>query len=346
MSSDDFSTQNCSFLQAPVFSSLSNYQTSAYRIPHLPHNTRRMNKSNETVPQMFSDIMIGAVFVSIIPAACVSLVTVRIVTKTAVQRVMASFNYEVVGNEVHQLGGMVSGTDAAVVVPIPADDKNMVRRILLAEYELFEEQVDQRLKATDKCYGIVEGNIRHKALLHLMENDPNKWGRFSWQVMCLRQIFPLPALRQFARAQNMRHRSSYYVEMVLSDFFTGLHDEYERLKAQKNGTSTTVAEVSNAFIAAVHDKSDSTIRQYASTVKRIPRPVIDIISTIMNEEHPKIVQAMSSGNLTSLTEQQIIQQLDCRVFRNFITIGSLRLATNFMNAYKFGKYGINLQINY
>lgn len=94
----------------------------------------------------------------------------------------------------------------------------------------------------------------------------------------------------------MRHRNVYYVEMVLSDLLTGLHDEYKLLKVQKNCNAPSATEVARTFIG-----SENNIHQYAAPFKLIPRTVIDFISSIMNEEHPKL----SNGSFLFHAEQEI-----------------------------------------
>lgn len=76
---------------------------------------------------------------------------------------------------------------------------------------------------------------------------------------------------------------------------------------------------------------------------RLCSDLIDTIGDIIHGEHPEL--CMSSKVVASggaRTTEDAMRMVDCRVYRNFLNINSLKSATAFMNAY--GKDELQAQI--
>lgn len=81
--------------------------------------------------------------------------------------------------------------------------------------------------------------------------------------------------------------------------------------------------------------SRSTLKQAAVTSDRLEPPVIEGLGRITNEENPERTFEVYKGTSIECLEvslHSIPSSVDCRIYREFINITSLKSATSFMNA--------------
>jgi len=132
--------------------------------------------------------------------------------------------------------------------------------------------------------------------------------------------------------QNERHNDRFFVEFTFFDIISNMKTEYDRLC--KIQARVVAQDFVNQYCGySVTTKKISTLLQTANTVMRLPSSVIKVIGEISNEEHPEWVLSyprLNKSKATSLTD--VLSKEDCRVFRNFIHITSLKSAKSFMNA--------------
>ena len=214
---------------------------------------------------------------------------------------------------------------------------------------LCSDEAKEKINSRQEWYGIVDGVHRHTAIVELM-NDENidvrsAWEKFKWPVTMLKGGFSLLTLKQLARSQNEKHSDCFYVEPTFYDVLSGLREEYDRLQSEKSAKKITIAEVAAAYDGASHAK-ESTMKQIAATAARLSHPVIDTIGSIMNQELIELAAVQLAGQNRmdyTVTRETITSKVDCRVFRKFINITSLKQSTIFMKAE--GEHGEQIQIN-
>ncbi len=173
----------------------------------------------------------------------------------------------------------------------------------------------------------------------------DRWKSFKWYVTLIKGGQSLHRYKQLSRMQNERHNVQFYVETTFYDKIYNLRMEYDRLKQER--TNVSAPDVVKAFTGCKHivEKRTRSMVQTAGAVIRIPMEVIHAIGTIINSEHPDI--CLSSPNLNRFkyqTVDEVMSSEDCRVFRNFINITSLKSSKAFMNGSKSDS-GLSAQIN-
>jgi len=83
------------------------------------------------------------------------------------------------------------------------------------------------------------------------------------------------------------------------------------------------------------------VKQTAATVMRLSDDVVTVIGEIINSEHPELV--LRPREEYDSDRSELLHSVDCRVYRKFVNITSLKSATVFMKAE--GELGVQAQIN-
>ncbi len=132
--------------------------------------------------------------------------------------------------------------------------------------------------------------------------------------------------------QNERHDDRFYIQYTFFDMISNMRTEYDRLcKIQKRVVGQDVVNVYCGYNTTT--KKVSTLIQTANTVIRLPISVINVIGEICNAEHPDLVLSNAKLNRSkSISTDEVMRQEDCRVYRNFLHLTSLKSAKAFMNA--------------
>ncbi len=277
----------------------------------------------------FKDIMIHAKYDWINPRDCVPFVKCRANVESGIRRLMAIFDGKFKG-ESSNGGGISCGTGTPMVVPLTGSLLQYVYKHFKSE-GFSEKEVKERVAERSVWYGIVDGGQSHEALIRLMDKYKS-WEDYEWYVTLVPSGYTLERYRQLARLQNERHDSKFFVEITFYDMISNMRIEYERLLQIKHRVSGV--DVANEYIGySLTDKKFSTIVQTANTVIRLPKSVLEAIGEITNAEHPELAISNCRINTHGVkTIEEMMDRYDCRIFRHFIHITSLKSAKTFMNA--------------
>lgn len=303
----------------------------------------RSNGRDTSVMALFADVMEGSTNSRVDPRACVPLTSVRQISRSGVMRLKNIFNgtksaqFTSNGNNEKDIfgQGFVAGSDNGIVVELTGGLKRHVVDYFRStkgadDQPISDSQAIQKAEDRSVWYGVVDGMHRLTAILELMNESPDIWESFLWPVTILKGGHSLQVLKQLGRQQNKKHDSSFYIESTLYDTLVGLREESDRLKTMSNGKQPTAKQIASAYDGCPHLK-DNTMRQTATTAVRLPLKVIHEIGIIMNAEHPELAAPCITGNKLEVDESSM-QTSDCRVYRRFINITSIKSATKFMNA--------------
>ncbi len=296
-------------------------------------------ESNKMVRTHFKEIMCDSRYAWIDPNCCVPFAMTRPIVMSGVRRLMALFDAHFDGNSITE-GGISCGTDTPILVELTGTLKTYVYNHFQMK-GLSEANVKERVQSRDVWYGIIDGEHSHSAIMQLMESH-TRWQGYEWFVTIVNGGHSVEKYRQLARMQNERHDNKFYIEYTFFDIISNMRTEYERLcQIHKRVSGQDVA---NAYVGySITSKKVSTLVQTANTIMRLPSSVIKVIGEISNTEYPELALAnprMNRKQAKSVSE--IMEQQDCRVFRKFIHITSLKSAKTFMNAKH--KHGEKAQI--
>ena len=173
-----------------------------------------------------------------------------------------------------------------------------------------------------------------------MKKNESRWHSFMWYVTVIKGFHGIESYRQLSRFQNHRHNPKFYVELTVFDQLYNLRQEYDRLCKEKNTVSNLDA--ARAYFDSIF--VNRTLTMLASTAIRLPITVIKELGVIMNDETPAIcVNDPALNSSGAVSEDQMLERDDCRVYRSFVRLNSLYCSRNFMNPDP--KFGDDVQIN-
>lgn len=284
-----------------------------------------------SISPQFEDVMEGSVYFKVDPTCCFPLAKIRTLSQSGVARLMAHFRGSTTAGVSFGLGGIVLGTDTPIVVEINGTLRSHLKDYFRGE-GFSDSDANARIRSRETWYGIIDGRHCHAAVLRLMEESPESWEGFKWSVTLLKGGKCINAYRQLARMQNARHEENFHVETTIFDKLHGLKEEANRLTREANGKRPTAVEIAKEFGGAMKGK-DSTIKQAAGTANRLPESVIHSIGTIVNTEHPDVCLSLPHLNKTGKRcAEDMMEVVDCRIFRKFLSLTSIKSCTPFMNA--------------
>lgn len=312
-------------------------------------NQRRSSKKTgdqvsgeKSAISMFADIMEGSVMRAVDPTACVSFVQYRKPTRSGVDRLKRIFSEELRNGCMGESVNISAGSDAAIVIPLDGSHRHSIRKYL-KDLGISGSEIDATMKSKPAWYGIVDGEHRHMAITELIREIPAVWESFMWSVCVVQIGCSMERLRQLSRVQNAKHSEDAWIAVTLHDELSGYRMEFERLLKERNGKKPTAVDVATAYDGFTHSAKD-TARQKAATALRLPIAVLDEMGSIMSEEHFDIGAARLPESHPARKDPRMASRyIDCRVFRNFITITSIKQATSFMTA--TGYDGEKVQVN-
>ncbi len=288
--------------------------------------------SDEHVKILFSELIIGSLDKFVDLESCIPFTRIRPLSTSGVHRLVSSFlgtTSSSADNESHyQSTGVALGSNLAMVVGLEGSLFPFVREHF-KQQGLTGNALNEKVKSRPNWYGIVDGLHSHAAFSEIVKKH-EKWRNFKWYVKCLNCGFTLDKYRQLARVQNARQHPSFYIELTLYDVLYNLRTEHDRLKRENKRCGG--AETAQAYDGARHARN-STLQQKANISIRLPLKVLQEMGSIMNQERPDIVLSRrSSKNGSTKTENDAMKQNDCRVYRKFISISTLKGSSVFMNA--------------
>lgn len=298
---------------------------------------------------LFADIMEGSTNIRVDPRACVPLTDIRPIVRSGVQRlkcILSGIYEKTFGKgDADVFCNYIAGSDSPIVISLSGTLKKYVIKHWKSQKHddgttiLTDAEAREKAECRSQWYGVVDGMHRQTAVSELMLEGHASWQSFTWPVTLLKGGHDIQILKQLARQQNLKHNETYYVESTFYDVLRGLRQESERLGALMN-KKPSARQIAEAYDGCSHQK-ENTVRQTASTALRLDTAVIDAVGDIMNSEHPDLVVQQPGSSVKD--ESSAVKTIDCRVFRRFIHISSLKSATAFMNA--CGRDGIEAQIN-
>lgn len=295
-------------------------------------------QTKQILTPRFAEVINESVNTTVDPTACVPLTRIRKISQSGVDRLKSIFTTT----------GFTSGSDLAIVMPLTGAH----RHHLSSHFQslgLSSDEVKEKIDSRTEWFGIVDGFHRYTAIMQLTRDEDEQvrkeWETFKWPVTMLKGGFQLLTLRQLARSQNEKHSDAFYVEPTFYDVLSGLREEYDRLQGEKSAKKITISEVAAAYDGASHAK-ESTLKQIAATAARLSHIVIDTIGKIMNEELVELAAvqlAQKDRPDYTIARETITCKIDCRVFRRFLNITSLKQSTIFMKGE--GEDGEQVQVN-
>ncbi len=296
----------------------------------------------ESVNVLFSDLIVGSTDQHVDLESCIPYTEIRPLSSSGVRRLICLFlGTEQPHDDDEKYGstGFCLGTDLPMVVELQGSMISIVSDFFKKE-GLTDSQIETRVKSRSKWFGIVDGLHSHAALSYIKEKYQS-WERFKWYVKVLNGGFTLQKYCQLARVQNGRHNPSFYVELTLFDVLYNLRLEHERLKRENKKCGGS--ETAEAYDGALHARS-STLQQKANICIRLPMNVLKEMGLIMNKDHPDIILASRKTKAQNLCNaDQLMERQDCRLFRKFINICTLKGSSAFLNA--SGSNSEDIQIN-
>ena len=285
---------------------------------------------------LLQNITDGATLRDLDPDACIPLNLVRRLIKNAVKKLRAiiSGSSESVANA---LPGMVSGTPSCCVVPLVGKLESILDDWLKTKCKTPEEAALH--KSTHAVwYGIVDGCHLHVAIQEERDEINSKWTQFKWRVLVLQPSCSLNDLRRFARIQNERSKAHYHFECTLYDLLNGLRQEYDELYAArkkvsrtgKKGINITHREVAHAYDGGEH-ANNTSVKQAVSVAIRVSKKAIEAIGEVINTDcSDMIFHSAALNHENHRTKNEVVRNQDCRLFKAFVSFGSLRASKAFM----------------
>lgn len=286
------------------------------------------------------------------PSACVPLFLSRPRSRNAVLKLRALLTGEYsehFGDTI--LSGMVSGTPTSIVVPLLGSLARFVDSYLEQKYP---DEADREMvkESYDEWFGVIDGCQLVCALQDLQDHSPSKFRDFKWRVIVVRHGLDISEYRMLSIVQNERNKQVYHYESTLYDVLRRLRDIYNELYAKEakadrrrkpkaDSDSKKVINISNRAVARMYDggkhDKNTTIRQAVSIATRLSERTIEAIGSVFNKTCPELILKNKDLNAHQLSStDSIMAKYDCRLFKRFVCLSTLRGPTQFMNAVKDG----------
>lgn len=165
-----------------------------------------------------------------------------------------------------------------------------------------------------------------------------------WYVTIWKLEFPLEQYHQLAPLPNVRHGSSSYEELTLSDLLLNLPTEYDNLK--KLAAKMRAQEIARAFYG--HETCiTSTMVQTAYIAMRLPHSVLIMIQKIScMEDAPFCLHFKRLNSVSTTTVDEFIPIANYHSYWKFMHSHSLRNATVSIRASKVDREVAQLNIIY
>ena len=278
-----------------------------------------LNLLQEEFKPLFEQLFENATYDRINPFACIRIVQISPIISSGVLKLKALFRKGYSHTDDICSTGIVMGTDTPIVVPLVDRLQHLVADHF-KKRGMTGGEIETAVSRHDTWYGIIDGGHSNEAIRELVNTEPG-WQNFKWFVTVFHGEHPMESYRKLARAQNTRHSERYYVEMTFYDELSNLRAEYESLLSSQIKPSHT--EVARQYFG---DENVSRTKIFlASMAIRLPQRTIAELGKIMNNDHPVDCLANTSFDCQGAqTTDQVMSTVDCRLFKRFITLHSLR----------------------
>ena len=193
---------------------------------------------------------------------------------------------------------------------------------------LNDSEIEEVISRHDRWYGIIDGGHSNEAVKHLCVNL-EEWKNFKWFVTILSGGHSLERYRQLSRAQNSRHSPRFYVELTFFDELNNLRIEYDNLIRLQSKPSHV--QVARKYFGT--ENVSNTRKFLASMAIRLPQCTLNELGVIVNQDMPEeCLKHDFFDSCGATSSDEIMATVDCRIFRKFVSLHSLRISTIFMNA--------------
>lgn len=217
---------------------------------------------------MFNDLLDGVKYGNVNPGninpfQCIPL-TINITTsKYRVKRLIHLYNSD------------TATSDCTTALAIGSDTPNMFALTgslfhHVTTYFCKNKYLRKALSQFPVWYGIIDGDDRNKAVLHLLSNNP-AWASYKWFVTILRGGHSMDRYVQLARFSNHRPISSLDTKMTFYNEVINLRHEYERLCTHNK--KPTNFEVAKEYFET--GTTNRTMTMMSSISVRLPRKLIN-----------------------------------------------------------------------
>lgn len=240
--------------------------------------------------------------------------------------------------------GIVVGVGMAYAVMLTGEYEAELWRLMKDKHgsDKTDDEIQEIIAEQAAPYGMLDGAHYLCVLKQLAEKDPQRRFAFRWFVMVLKGGIPLSKYKPLVRTRNAMHHPSFHDEITLYDEMIGLKEDYMLLFTARGGRDVTSWEVTLAYD---NTTTNNTLKQKVNTFVRFDDLLIEVIGSIMRGEHPEDVRDMCTRtDLGSMSAETAVVQMDCRIYKRFIT-SSIKSSRNFMTAVEVhGELGVKLQI--
>ena len=294
--------------------------------------------SNSSSIPLLQHLTDGATFEDVDPDACIPLWLVRGLNMNAVLKIKSSISGSSESVSTN-LPGLVSGTPSSVLVPLVGNFESILDEWLKDRCKSSEEAALHKA-AHEVWYGIVDGCHFHAAVQSKREERNSKLTNFKWRVLVLVPNCTINDLRRLARIQNERSKAKYQFECTVFDLLNGLRQEYEELyksrmklsRTGERGVHITHREVAHEYDGGEHAHNTS-VKQAVSVAIRLSKKAIEAIGNVVNTDCSDIIFHSPSLNKENhQSKKDVLDNHDCRLFKSFVSFGSLRASKSFMSA--------------
>ncbi len=287
---------------------------------------------------LFDGLFEGSVNKKIDPFCCIPFANIRDVSQSGVQRLISLFDDTYNHKDDTPSTGLALGSDIPIVVELNGALLSCVQKYFVDQGKSGEE-INELLHRHKHWYGIVDG-MHHNMAVRWLKRNKKQWESFLWYVTIVKGGHSVHEYEKLARFQNHRHSPKYYVEVTLYDQLKNLRKDYDRMRLLKQSVSQrTVAQSYFGFNGV-----NRTMTMLASVAIRLPEQVIRELGYIMNTDYPKICLKEESIDCSAAkTEEEVMSNQDCRVFRSFLKLNSLYCSKAFMN--HSSEHGVDAQVN-
>lgn len=296
------------------------------KTPSQPPSEDREKIEESQFKALFHELFTGALYEHINPFACIPIVNLRNLSESGIRRLTALFRAGYEQADGFCSVGLMHGTDTPIVVELKGPLFNLLVHHFKAK-DLNDDELQHEISKHPQWYGIIDGSHSNEAVRRLSKTEPS-WKNVTWFVTVLKGVHSEEKYRQLSRAQNSRHSERYYVEITLSDVLKNLRLEHDQLlQYQQKPTHINVAK--RYFGAPTVSRTETFL---ASLAVRLQRKTLDALHSIMNEECPSLCVSHSDCDNFGVTDRdKVMEVLDCRLFKRFLSLHSMRMSTAFMN---------------
>lgn len=290
--------------------------------------THADDTSQKEVNARFANLFRGSKNIEVPPSACIPWIKIREKTRSGIERLKALF-LGLLQTQGSNGGGIVAGMNMPIVVPLTG-----IYRQELVQYfknlKLSDADTKARMAMHDVWYGVIDGGYRLLSIMELIDEYPSQWGNFRLFVTCVAGGYPVEVYEQLAMTRNELQSDVFHIETTLYDRLKRMKIVQKRLTIRNGGKTPKAHQVTKEYDGS---SNNNTLNQTSNTAARLHEDVIDAIGVVMQGEHPNIcARKWRERYRQEKCEEAIMKEVDCRVFRKFINLTSMKSSKSFMTA--------------